>query len=87
MKTELRNCHDCDAKPGEIHSPNCDVERCSACGGQRLSCFCKGRHDPRFARWTGFWPGGLEADALGIDLNTFYEKGYHKIFFVKPKGR
>lgn len=52
-----------------------------------MSCFCKGRHDPRFARWTGFWPGGLEADALGIDLNTFYEKGYHKIFFVKPKGR
>jgi hypothetical protein len=44
---------------------------------------CK-EHDPAFARWTGFWPGLLESQALGIDLNQFYQQDYHKIFFVKP---
>jgi hypothetical protein len=54
-------------------------------------------HDPLFARWTGFWPGELEAVGLGMistdggpyvgaDLNGFMEKGLHKIFFVKPKA-
>jgi hypothetical protein len=45
---------------------------------------CKG-HDPAFARWSGFWPGALEADALGIDLNELYIQEYEQIFFVKPK--
>lgn len=80
----LKNCHDCNAKPGEPHMEGCDVERCSVCGGQRLVCSCEG-HDPKFSRWTGFWPGSLEAEALGIDLNTFYSQGYNKIFFIKPK--
>lgn len=77
-------CHDCGAKPGMVHGDSCDVERCSVCGNQRLGCGCKG-HDRKFARWTGFWPGLLEADALGIDLNKLYESGLHKNFFVKPK--
>lgn len=59
------DCYDCGAKPGEIHNPNCDVQRCSVCGGQRLQCSCRG-HDPAFARWTGFWPGELECIALGL---------------------
>lgn len=87
MKT-LKNCHDCDAKPGEVHLDNCDVERCSICGGQALSCECPeedlDKHDKAFARWTGFWPGDVEADALGIDLNEFYMQGLQKIFFIKP---
>jgi len=76
-------CHDCNAEPGEQHDGGCDVERCSACGGQWISCGCEG-HDPRFARWTGFWPGHLEAAALGMDLNTLYESGVYKLFFIKP---
>ena len=80
---KLSNCPDCGAKPGEIHADGCDVERCSVCGGQRLSCTCKG-HDKAFARWSGFWPGILEAEALGIDLNEIYRSNYHKVFFVKP---
>ena len=77
-------CHDCGAKPGEMHGSNCDVERCSSCGGQYLQCGCPD-HDPAFSRWTGFWPGELEAKALSMDLNSLYSSGIYKIFFVKPK--
>lgn len=79
----LSICHDCGAKPGEIHEDGCDVERCSICGGQRLSCDCEG-HDKQFAHWTGIWPGKAEADYLHIDLNELYKQGYERIFFVKP---
>lgn len=80
----LRNCHDCGAVAGQVHVNGCDVERCSACGGQRLSCFCGGRHDKKFARWTGLWPGIAEATELGLTLNEFYERGMHRTFFIKP---
>ena len=84
MKT-LGDCHDCGAKPGNIHLDGCDTERCSSCGGQRLQCDCPD-HDPAFARWTGIWPGYAEATLLGIDLNEFASQGYEQVFFVKPKG-
>jgi len=82
----IRPCPDCRVKPGTKHNRGCDVERCSQCGGQRLSCGCDPNlHDPAFSRWTGFWPGSIEADVLRIDLNEFYIQGLHKIFFVKPE--
>jgi hypothetical protein len=81
----LTNCHDCGARPGEVHLDGCDVERCSVCGGQRIGCGCRG-HDRRFARWTGIWPGLAEAEHLGLDLNGLYMTGAHKALFVKPKG-
>lgn len=82
---KMRNCPDCAVKPGEQHQGGCDVERCTQCGYQRIGCDCDlDYHDGAFARWSGFWPGSLEADAMGIDLNTFYNKGYHEILFVDP---
>jgi hypothetical protein len=81
---ELQKCHDCRAKPGEIHQDGCDVERCSVCGGQRLLCDCAG-HDKSFARWTGLWPGYAESRLMGLDLNEFASRGYDEIFFIKPK--
>lgn len=85
MRAQPKTCPDCGAEPGQPHTtPNCDVQRCSVCGGQYLQCGCKG-HDPLFARWTGFWPGDLESQALGIDLNQFITNGLNKFFFVKPK--
>jgi len=33
-----RNCHDCGAKPGEMHKPNCDSPRCNICGQQLMCC-------------------------------------------------
>jgi len=60
------NCPNCGTGPGQPHKNGCTVERCSSCGGQRLSCGCEGPHDEQFARWTGFWPGELECLALGM---------------------
>ena len=80
---ELDICFSCKVVAGKIHKKKCDIERCSECGGQKLSCECEG-HDKQFSRWTGFWPGELECKSLNMDLNTFYMTGMHKIFFIKP---
>lgn len=81
---KLVNCPDCGVKPGEMHLGGCDIQRCSVCGDQLLSCGCLG-HDRAFARWTGIWPGYAESRALGIDLNGLYDNDMYKIFFIKPK--
>lgn len=48
-------CPDCGTPVGQPHNNECDVERCSICGTQRISCECEG-HDPAKSVWTGEWP-------------------------------
>ena len=57
-----KDCPDCAVKVGKYHEEGCDVARCLACNGQRISCDCDGDeeryNDPD--TWTGFWPGVKE---------------------------
>ena len=56
-------CPDCGVAVGQQHDPSCDVARCPACGGQRLSCGCRTRR--KALPWDGTWPGVKEAMAFG----------------------
>ncbi len=39
-------CHDCGARMGQFHGPGCDMEKCPACRGQLLSCWCERPDEP-----------------------------------------
>ena len=82
-KLKLDTCPGCKSKAGQQHKLNCDIERCSCCGSQYITCGCE-NHDGAFARWSGFWPGYLESKELNLDLISFYSMELHKMVFVKP---
>jgi hypothetical protein len=57
LERKMKTCPDCRCGYGDHHRSGCDVERCSSCGQQRISCGCKD-HDPEKTRWMGVWPTG-----------------------------
>ena len=82
--TDLKPCPDCAVVPGQPHREGCDVERCSACGMQRIAYCHESEHDPLFSRWTGIWPTDAEAQFVGVDLNEFVKQGFQAVMTVKP---
>lgn len=55
----MQDCHDCGAKPGEVHDPGCDTEVCPFCGGQAMCCGCPELEDANeedLIPWDGEWP-------------------------------
>jgi hypothetical protein len=59
LEQQIGKCPDCGTGHGQKHHEGCDVERCSVCGTQRISCGCR-NHDPEKTRWMGVWPTGKE---------------------------
>jgi len=89
-ENELEKCPNCSVAPGQPHLADCDIERCSICGAQAVSCNHKG--DKGFQRWTGIYPGEMECLYLGFqtpagmpDLNRLYATGLYRIFFIRPE--
>ena len=63
---------DCGVDVGEPHKNECDIERCSKCGGQRISCECD-HHEQESTIWTGEWPSADEKATAGQAVDQVEE--------------
>lgn len=64
-------CPDCGVGMGQPHITECDVERCSVCGSQRITCDCAG-HDPARSVWTSEWPTQMSEENYEPNVSCPY---------------
>jgi hypothetical protein len=65
------NCYDCGVAPGRRHLDGCDIERCTDCEGQRLSCGCPDHGDYQKEIHTGV---AWERTRLIAEENNLFSK-------------
>ncbi len=82
--TYERTCPDCGVGLGQPHINECDVEPCSVCGGQRISCECKG-HDPMQSVWRGEWPFPRHATEKPPEPTASEEVGFVICEWLAPR--
>ena len=78
-------CPDCGVAIGQPHINECDVEACSCCGAQRITCECNLEHQPNPMKsvWTGEWPLKCRNIKLGFRQNLIESDGF--VAFTNPK--
>lgn len=40
----IKLCHDCGVREGEIHRFGCNIELCPFCFNQLITCYCRNEH-------------------------------------------
>ena len=83
------DCPACGSLAGEPHNENCDIERCSVCSKQRVTCECLD-HNPMHAVWTGSWPLRTNVELstqlgastrVNVQPGLCYQNSYELIFY------